>query len=127
MKNLIRTTPLIFCAAAILISCGEHRDEVGILGNNDTQKDTQGLGAAPGPVYETAEEIRAMPPSKATVVQRAPCFVYLRTEERTGFYIGSPGSTADVGYFLAVLKDGQTYSFPNVFLEYEKTRKAEGP
>ena len=44
-----------------------------------------------------------MPPCKAVVVQRAPCFVYLRTPDGKGFYIGSPGSKADVGRFL----DGQ--------------------
>lgn len=78
------------------------------------------------PVYETVEEIQAMIPCEGVVAQRGPCFVYLSTTGGRGFYVGSPGSNAEVGNFLAVLKDGRAYKFPETFLKYqEQQRQAE--
>jgi hypothetical protein len=91
------------------------------------QKDARQPGKAPDPVYETAEQIKAMPPCKARVVQRAPCFVYLKTTDGRGFYIGSPGSKADVGRFLGFLKDGERYNLPEAYLTYEKNRQLAEP
>jgi len=91
------------------------------------KKNTQQHGRTPGPVYETAEQIKAMPPCHAKVVQRAPCFVYLKTAEGEGFYLGSPGSKADVGRFLGVLEDGQSYDFPEAFLRYYMNQQGTEP
>jgi hypothetical protein len=84
------------------------------------------LVTARGPVYDTPEKILAMTRCQATVVQRGPCFVYLKTADGKGFYIGSPGSTAEVGHFFVVLKDGHTYAFPEAFVEYQKLRRQPG-
>jgi hypothetical protein len=75
--------------------------------------------------YRTAEQIKAMPQCKATVVQRAPCYVVLKTAEGRSFHIGSPGNTPEIAYFLVSLKEGQTYNFPEVFLEYQKRNPAK--
>lgn len=102
--------PVTLAAAMLLSGCAAH---------NVTHR----LGSAPGPVYDTAEEIQAMPPCKAVVVERAPCFVYLSTRDGKGFYIGSPGSTAEVGRFTNELKDGRSYKFPETFLKYQEQRR----
>jgi len=118
MKKTLELTSLAFlgtlAAAMLLTGCA-------------TLKDTQQPGKAPGPIYETAEQIKAMPPCKAQVVQRAPCFVCLKTTDGKGFHLGSPGSKADVGRFLGVLKDGQRYDFPDAFLEYQKNQPGTEP
>ena len=79
------------------------------------------------PVYDTTEQIKAMLPCKAKVIERAPCCVYLKTADGNGFYLGSPRSEADVGRFLNVLKDGQNYSFPDAFLKYQKNQQGAAP
>jgi hypothetical protein len=90
------------------------------------RQNTRTLGNPPGPVYETAGEILAMPPCKGVVVERAPCYVCLRTADGKGFYIGSPGSNEEVTRFLQELKDGRTYKFPDVFVKYQKQRARAG-
>jgi hypothetical protein len=90
-----------------------------------TPKNTEHYRTAP--VYDTAVQIKAMPPCKARVVQRAPCHVYLKTSDGNGFYLGGPGSEADVGRFLRVLKDGQRYDFPDAFLKFEENHQATQP
>lgn len=81
------------------------------------QKDTRQLGKALGPVYETAEQIKAMPRCKARVVERGPCYVHLETADGKGFYLGSPGSNGDVIRFVAVLNEGQYCEFPHALVE----------
>ncbi len=118
MKKTLELPKLAFVcplmATMLLIGCA-------------SQNDTQQLGKALGPVYETAEQIKAMPPCKAKVVERGPCYVYLTATDGKGFYLGSPGSKADVERFLAVLKYGQQYRFPDAFLEYERNRRRTEP
>ncbi len=87
------------------------------------KKPTHPIGEAPEPVYDTAEKIQAMPRCEATVLERGPCFVYCRTAKAEGFYIGSPANSAEVGRFLDLLKDGQTYKFPETFIHYRKQRR----
>jgi hypothetical protein len=82
------------------------------------------LASPPGPIYETAEQIKAMPFCRAKVVDRGPCFVSLRTAGGKGFYLGSPNSNPDVTLFLETLKDGKTYVLPDAFLQYQKHRSA---
>jgi len=105
--------PLGLAAALLLAGCASHQD-VHLIGNG------------PGPVYDTAEKIQAMPPCKGKVVERGPCFVYLRTADGSGFYIGSPAIGLEIGHFLHALKDGKRYKFPETFQKYqEQLRRAE--
>ncbi len=78
------------------------------------------LGAVPEPVYDTVEQIRAMAPCKALVVERGPCFVHLRTADGNGFFIGSPAASTEVIQFLEELKDGRTYKFPETCQKYQR-------
>ena len=72
------------------------------------------------PVYEMAQEIKAMPPCKAKVVHTYPCYSRLRATDGKEFCIGSPGASPEVSRFLETLKDGQTYRFPDAFLAYQQ-------
>jgi hypothetical protein len=105
--------PVALAAALLLIGC-------------TARKSSYPLAETPGPVYDTAEQVRGMPPCKAVVMQRAPCYLFLRTPDGKGFYLGSPGSDAEVGHFLDVLKDGRTYRFPETFFKYQKQRRDSG-
>src|SRR5258708_26678701 len=67
------------------------------------------------PDYNTAKQLKAMPPCKATVEHNGTCVLSLRTADGKEFYIGSPGATPEVNYFLHTLKEGQTYEFPGTF------------
>jgi hypothetical protein len=98
-----------------------------LLAGCATRKDPQQAGTAPDPVYESSEQIRAMPPCMARVVQRAPCSVYLTTVEGKGFYLGSPGSKADVRRFLGVLEGGKSYDLPDAFLKYQMSHLGTEP
>ncbi len=83
------------------------------------------LGQVP-PVYDTAEQIRVMPACEAVVVERGPCYVQLKTADGNAFLIGSPGAGDDILQFLEVLKEGQTYKFPQTFRNYQKQRQSAG-
>ena len=72
------------------------------------------------PDYETAEQIKAMSPCKATVEERQPCYSIFRTADGKKFSIGSPAATREVVQFLGTLKEGQVYKFPGTFLDYQK-------
>lgn len=105
--------PVALAALVWLTGCAAHNDG-------------RQLGKTPGPVYDTAEQIQAMPACKATVVERGPCYVHLRTADGTGFFIGSPAASADVVQFLEALKDGRTYKFPGTFLKHQEERRRAG-
>lgn len=77
-------------------------------------------------VYDTPEEIQAMPACKAMVVERGPCYVRLKKESGDVFLVGGPGATADVVQFLQVLRDGQAYRFPETFQRYQEQRRRGG-
>lgn len=81
---------------------------------------------APPPVYDTAEEIQAMPLCKAVVVERGPCYVRLITVDGGEILIGSPAAGEDIVQFLYVLKDNRTYKFPETFQKYEEQRHRTG-
>ena len=74
-------------------------------------------------VYERAEEIKTMPPCKATGMNTYPCYSLLRATDGKKFYIGSPGATREVSRFLETLKLGRTYNFPDSFLTYEQQQR----
>ncbi len=84
------------------------------------------LGQAPGPVYDTAEQIRSMPTCRAVVVERGPCYARLRSKEGSELYLGSPGAGKDVMEFVQGLKDGRTYQLPEAFRRYEAQRRKAG-
>ena len=75
------------------------------------------------PSYETVQQIKAMPPCKATVEEHHSCYSIFRTDDGKQFSIGSPAAKREVVQFLQTLKDGQTYKFPSVFLDYQKNKK----
>jgi hypothetical protein len=97
--------PSILAVAMLLTSCA----------TSDAKKSAEAV-----PIYETAKEIKAMPPCKATVVHTYPCYSLLRATDGKQFCIGSPGATLEVGNFVETLKDGQTYKIPGAFLTYQK-------
>jgi hypothetical protein len=70
--------------------------------------------------YTTAEQIEAMPMCKVMVVSCAPCYRMVKAEDGTLFRIGSPGNTAALARFVGTLQEGQSYVFPDAFLDYMK-------
>ena len=72
------------------------------------------------PDYETAEQIKAMSPCKATVEEHHPCYSIFRTADGRKFSIGSPAATQEVVQFLGALKEGRAYRFPDVFRDFQK-------
>jgi hypothetical protein len=72
------------------------------------------------PVYETAEQIKAMPAVKATLEERSPCSSVFRGADGKQFVIGTPGSGSEVWKFLETLEEGQAYELPRAFLDYQK-------
>jgi hypothetical protein len=111
MKNSPNVTRMTFLNAFVAVM---------LLAGCAAQQHTPRHGTAPCPDYETAEQIRGMPPCQARVVQRSPCSVYLQTADGKGLYLGSPGSKADVNHFLTVLKVGQNYDLPDASLKNQR-------
>ncbi len=105
--------PVVFAALVWLIGCA-------------APQEGPTLGQGPGPVYDTAEQIRSMPACRAVVVERGPCYVRLRSMEGNELYLGSPAAGNDVIEFLQGLKDGRTYRFPEAFRRYEEQRQKAG-
>ncbi len=75
--------------------------------------------------YVTAEEIKGMSPCAGIIALRSPCSAYFTTADGRGFGIGDPGSGALISKFLWSLKDGETYRFPEAFLEFQATVTSE--
>jgi hypothetical protein len=76
------------------------------------------------PGYESAEQITAMLPCKATVEESHGCYSVFTTADGKKFSIGGPGATKEVVRFLQTLKDGESYELPGAFLDYQKKKKA---
>jgi len=75
--------------------------------------------------YRNAAEVRAMPLRTALIDERTPCYVILITSNGKKFLVGGPGSTREFAQFLATLKDGVLYRFPDVFIEFETRAAAQ--
>ncbi len=73
-------------------------------------------------VFISDEELPLLKPCKAVVEQKQPCAAYLRTADGSRLCVGGPGATKEVAGFVAMLQEGQTYRFPQAFLEYLKRR-----
>jgi hypothetical protein len=101
--------PSIFAATILLTSCAA--------------SGAKKSGEMAIPVYETAEQIKAMPPCRATVVHIYPCYSLLKTTDGKQLYIGSPGATPEVGSFVGTLKEGKTYRFPGAFFMYQERQQ----
>jgi hypothetical protein len=69
------------------------------------------------------EELPLLPPFKAVVEQRQPCAAYLKTADGRRLCIGGPGATPEVAGFVQILQEGQTYGFPEAFLEHRKRQR----
>ena len=97
--------PGLLAVAVLLASCA----------SSDVKKSAETFTG-----FETPKQISAMPPCKATLEQQQPCSSIFRTADGRKFNIGSPAATPEVVQFLQTLKQGQTYEFPGVFLNYQK-------
>jgi len=75
------------------------------------------------PAFDTAETIKAMPPSKARVEHIGVRDSRLRTTDGKLFFIGGDKATPEVIRFLQTLKHEQTYEFPGAFLDYRKQQQ----
>jgi hypothetical protein len=74
--------------------------------------------------YVTADQIGAMPPRKARLEERGPCYAVFRTADGKEFSIGSPVARSQVVEFIGSLKEGESYRLPEAFLEFQKTSPA---
>jgi hypothetical protein len=72
------------------------------------------------PVYETAEQIKAMPAVKATLMEKGPCYSVFKGADGKQFVIGTPGSGPQAGRFFRTLEVGKAYELPRAFLDYQK-------
>ncbi len=75
------------------------------------------------PTYVTADGIKAMPASRATLQDHGPCYGLFKNADGKQFVIGDPGSGPEVSQFLGTLEEGQTYDLPAAFLDYLKYSK----
>ncbi|MGI8604708.1 MAG: hypothetical protein ACR2OZ_17190 [Verrucomicrobiales bacterium] len=91
----------------------------------EEQKIVQPAGATPGYRGETEAQLQAIPPCQAAVEKTTPCAVFLITRDGKRLHIGGPGATPEVARFVRTLKMGQTFIFPDAFLEFQK-RSAKG-
>ena len=120
MKKVLADLVWHSVLALLLISCtGEKPEGRAGIPKTDT---VESAGAAIADL-ETAGQIRAMSPCRATMEERQPCYAVFRTVDGKRFAIGSPAATADVVQFLGTLHEGEFYAFPRVFVDYLKNRE----
>ena len=104
--------------AAGLVGCGNLGGNIEIPKANTVES----AGAAIVD-QETAGQIKAMPPCRATLETRQPCYAIFRTADGKRFAIGSPAASSEVVRFLGTLHGGESYAFPGVFVDYLKSRE----
>jgi hypothetical protein len=79
--------------------------------------------AGAAPVYETTEQVQAMPPAKAAVELIETYSARLRAADGREFVIGSERGDQTVWHFVGTaLKKGQTYEFPGAFRDFLKRK-----
>ena len=86
---------------------------IGVYSAGDSDADlykviSNGVTGTEMPGYETAGQIKAMPPCKAAVEEHHSCYSIFTTSDGKKFSIGSPAATREVVQFLQSLKTGQT-------------------
>ena len=116
MKLLQRLIILACILAAPVTNAGEKPA-------NNAASDAKKSAETESPGYETAEQIKAMPPCKAMIVENGVCVFTFRTSDGKKFYIGSPFAAREVQQFLETLKEGRTYKFPDAFLDHQKKHR----
>lgn len=104
--------------AAGFVGCGSLGGNVEIPKKNTVES----AGAAIVD-HETAGQIKAMPPCRAALENRQPCYATFRTADGRRFAIGSPAAPSEVVRFLGTLHEGESYAFPDVFVDYLKSRE----
>lgn len=89
----------------------------------ELEADAKKSAAVAMPVYETAEQVKAMPPGKATVEHTETFWALLKTADGKKFVIGSERGEQEVWHFVGTaLKEGKTYEFPGAFLDYQNRK-----
>lgn len=78
---------------------------------------------APALTYDTGERIRTMPRCKGVVAEKFPCCALMTAPDGTNFWIGSPAGSSEVAGFVATLRKGRSYAFPDAFLKYQRGGK----
>ncbi|MEQ1850467.1 MAG: hypothetical protein ABMA01_02630 [Chthoniobacteraceae bacterium] len=78
---------------------------------------------APALTYDTGERIERMPRCKGVVAEKFPCCALMTAPDGTNFWIGSPAGSSEVVSFVATLKEGRSYAFPDAFLAYRRVSK----
>ncbi len=73
--------------------------------------------------FEYVAQILAMPSRTATATEIGPCYAAFKSVNGRTFFIGSPGSPAEVVGFLRTLEKGKSYFLPDAFMDYQKTQK----
>jgi hypothetical protein len=68
-------------------------------------------------------ELPVLSPFRAIVEQKQPCAAYLKTTDGRRLHLGGPGASTEVAGFVQVLQVGETYNFPEAFLEYRKRNR----
>jgi hypothetical protein len=66
-------------------------------------------------VYESNIQVLAMPSCTAKMEAFCTCYAIFTDAEGRKFYIGSPGASEDVEYFIASLQEGKDYFLPAAF------------
>ena len=75
--------------------------------------------------FDTVDEIKAMPPVRATVRALTPCSADLLTETGTTIHLGSPKAPAEVVRFVSALKQGDTCDLPHAFVAFPALQKLD--
>lgn len=73
-------------------------------------------------VYEFNAQVLAMPSCFAKMEKFCTCYALFADNTGRKFYIGSPGASPDVQYFIASLEEGKGYYLPDAFMEFLKKK-----
>ena len=105
----MKTSPIIMlCAMALLCVCG--------------------CKTPPPPnSYEFNAQVLAMPSCHATMLEPCACYALFKDDFGRTFYIGSPGASVDVEYFIHSLKEGEACYLPEAFMQFLAKQKKAGP
>jgi hypothetical protein len=126
VKTIVKTsvlsvlTVLVMAASSRCLALQENADV--------SQERAKELGVAirsnaAMPVYDTAAQVKAMPPGKATVEHIETYWSLLSGADGKKFRIGSERGEQEVWHFVGTaLQKGQSYDFPGVFLDYQQRK-----
>ena len=69
------------------------------------------------------DQLSTTPRFQATVEEIEPCTAYLKAMDGKVIVIGGPAAGREIVRFVHTLEPGHTYTFPDVFLDYQKPRQ----